>query len=850
MSLFSRSGFIAALVLFSVILWTCPAASKQQTPPPTRLASESRALLPIVVGTDAAPKCREAASALSTYLERISGAAFAVEEGDGSSGIVLGLPGDFDALPFDVSFDGGPFGREEYLLRSRPDGLWLLGATPLAARHAAWDVLYRLGYRQFFPGETWEVVPSVEEPTLQVDTREAPDYYARRIWYNWGMRWGYNREPYRHWSARNRVVRGFMLRSGHAYGRIIRANRETFKKHPEYYALVDGERKNRGGNTKFCVANPGLRKLVVDWAVRHVKAHPDVDSISLEPSDGGGWCQGQACKEMGSPSDRALTLANDAAEAINDLGLGDIYVGMYAYNEHSPPPHIEVHPKVIISVATGFIKGGLSLKEIMEGWREKGATLGIYDYFSVVAWDWNMPRSARAARPHNLAGRIRLFHDRGARFLDAESGDAWGPYGPGYYVAGRVMWDIREAGRVEAIIDDFLTRAFGPAKEPMAEFYHLITQDSSRRSNADIVGRMYRHIQRARELVADHPRVLARLDDLTLYARYVELYSAFASATGKAKKEAKKTVLRHIYRMRESMMVHSYGLWARLIGQKAAHTKDHPLKDDRPFSKEDIERIIQQGIERNKPVERGFEPVDYSRDLVPAADSLSLREVQPGNFPPRAQDTQNYYIWVDEGTETVHLKIRVKKVWANKPHEVKLYAVSDGEPELVDSSGVVKPDGRLYDVKLETAHAGLHRVVTRDGGDYTHVTWPEGMPVCAPSAPDTPAVAHHFRGPWTLYFYVPEGTEVIGGWARRVASWAPRISGTLVSPDGQVRHDFSMVEDGWFSVDVPEGQDGKLWKFNKNRGVRLLMTVPPYLARTGKELLLPAEVVGADAAGN
>jgi hypothetical protein len=55
------------------------------------------------------------------------------------------------------------------------------------------------------------------------------------------------------------------------------------------------------------------------------------------------------------------------------------------------------------------------------------------------------------------------------------------------------------------------------------------------------------------------------------------------------------------------------------------------------------------------------------------------------------------------------------------------------------------------------------------------------------------------------------------------------------------------AEEGWFNVPVPEGQDGKLWTLKNSRGQRLLMTVPPYLARNGQELLLPTEVVEADA---
>jgi hypothetical protein len=47
-------------------------------------------------------------------------------------------------------------------------------------------------------------------------------------------------------------------------------------------------------------------------------------------------------------------------------------------------------------------------------------------------------------------------------------------------------------------------------------------------------------------------------------------------------------------------------------------------------------------------------------------------------------------------------------------------------------------------------------------------------------------------------------------------------------------------------VPVEPGQDGRLWHFANSLGQRILLTVPPYLARDGRELLLPAEVVLAD----
>src|SRR5262249_32185937 len=95
-----------------------------------------------------------------------------------------------------------------------------------------------------------------------------------------------------------------------------------------------------------------------------------------------------------------------------------------------------------------------------------------------------------------------------------------------------------------------------------------------------------------------------------------------------------------------------------------------------------------------------------------------------------------------------------------------------------------------------------------------------------------------FHGRWSLYFYVPKGTKVIGGFASG--------QGNLLDPTGKKVHTFDGPP-GYFSIPVPAGQDGKGWMFATTGGRRLLMPVPPCLARAPKELLLPAEVVKADA---
>lgn len=817
-------------------VWTlCLVAGWSWAASGVALSRDRQALMSVIVSPAASAATRAVATDLAHYLSLLSGADFQVEPGDGSRGLVVGRPAEFGALPFAVAFADGPLDREDYLLRAAPTGLYLLGASDLAVSHAVWDLLYRLGYRQFFPGPTWECLPAPRDLAIAVDERCRPAFHARRIWYNWGL-WGYNDQPYRQWCARNRCIKGFDLNSGHAYEALIAAQRAEFDRHPEYLALVGGQRRTRGGDLKFCIANAGLRQLVAAHAVAWFQQHPAADSLSLEPSDGDNWCECGECARLGRVSNRVVILANEAAEALGRAGFGAKRIGLYAYNRHSAPPTVRVHPQVIVSATTAFIRDGFSFDQVVGGWQAQGATVGVYDYLSVVDWDWNLPRGAKGSRPREVAESLVKFHRQGARFYDAESGDCWGPAGLGYYTAARVLWDPAEAQRVDALREDFLTRAFGPAAEPMREFYRLLNVDTERRSPDDLLGRLFRQLAAARPLTTD-ARIQARLGDLLLYVRYAELYYAFAAGRG-----SRDDVARHAWRMRRTMLVHSYGLWCRLLDQRAALDPRHPLKDDRPFDRVELARLLADGVAHHEPVETGFVGVTYSQRLVPATP-LHLPTVPTGSFPTHPQDHQSYWLWVPEGDGRLTLTVRVQKVWANRLPKLSLFSPLHVTTDPLATDESYRPDGQERTLTLSTPYRGLHRLEAVDGGDYTRLRWPAGLPVTIESGIDTPGVTSHFRGPWSLCFYVPRGTRVVGGWASRIANWAPKVSGKLLDGDGHEVHDFGQGTDGWFKVPVAPGQDGRLWRFVDSQGQRLLMTVPPYLARNGEELLLPEEVV-------
>src|SRR5205807_7757495 len=137
------------------------------------------------------------------------------------------------------------------------------------------------------------------------------------------------------------------------------------------------------------------------------------------------------------------------------------------------------------------------------------------EYYSVNTWDRDLPGRSHGSNLAYLKTTIPHFHDKGARFLSAESSDNWGPNGLGYYLAARLLWDVGEAERTDAIIDDFLVRAFGTARAPMRDYFRLIDGAKPPLLSDDLVGRLYRLLADARKRT-DDPKMHARLDDLVL----------------------------------------------------------------------------------------------------------------------------------------------------------------------------------------------------------------------------------------------------------------------------------------------------------------------------------------------
>jgi len=279
-----------------------------------------------------------------------------------------------------------------------------------------------------------------------------------------------------------------------------------------------------------------------------------------------------------------------------------------------------------------------------------------------------------------------------------------------------------------------------------------LNADRSPRSNEDLLARMYRHVAAARELT-DDPAIRARLQDLALYTRYVELYLAYDDATGPARQAAMEQLLRFAYRIRHTLMISAHSTYTNLpyrdrsVSVPDQYAWDVPeernaWKSSEPFREEEITALLAAGIEAHRMTVLDFEPVPYSQELVPAAAALGLPEVPLGSFGSfRGRHTA--FTWFPPDQPELALRVTGGLIAHYRDRgNVRLALYSPDEvtlqPVAVDEH--VPPDGNEYPVVLRSPYRGLHRLEWSDGGDRTSIVWPEHQPLTMRSGRQLDAV--------------------------------------------------------------------------------------------------------------
>lgn len=837
-----------ALLLFGVpALLGCASFARQ--PRPFAIAEDGQPRCHILIEGEANAAREALAKELQHWLREATGATIPIGATPDSKGAIVLATGD------------ASLGPEGFAVRSEPGRLTLRGNTELGLQHAVYAFLEHVGCRWYFPDPVWTAVPKHPSLSVSVNVRASPAFGYRRIWYGWGARTKKLADDYTAWMRRNRQFGAFQTDCGHAWERYVPAR--EFEKHPDWFGLVKGVRKPM----QLCTSNPEVERRVIEGVLAAFRKEPGRNMVSVDPNDGGGYCECERCAALGSASDRAFLLASNVARAVRKE-FPDKWVGLYAYAFHCEPPRTPFAPGVYVQVTTGFRYTKLSFDEQVTAFRKLGARLGVYDYFSVYPWDWDMPGKAKGSRVYELAESIRHYRDLGLSTYDAESSCNWGPNGLGYWVASKLMWQPESDAK--ALMSDFCTRAFGKAAEPMRRLYERWAHGE--RFAARGLKLALLDLQEAYALEAD-AAVRARLDRVAMYLHWLRLSLDYDRAVRDAQPDAikasAKALIVYSRRLLDTGLIHAYPLleseWFKHRFGALLKLKDFDPKEAEAWKKErtDIPSAEETAQLFASDVKRfeGLAAVEILRRNPAVAETLvSLAAHRP----------EAVKAWGEVPRSPLCVESGIHHFVGKKGERLRLTFTPFDGGHTVDGHWVLRRVGAAAvvaegDIKAEKGKpAAMEATLPADGVyalDPGTGFWKtaelgfEARPLSVwagradePGKPRSKEFRLWLpRANQPLYFYVPKATERLVLGFPSVGQAATAV--TVRMADGKVILEDKQVASGdQVSVRVPPEARGAVLALSiaSLRCVVELYNVPPWLARHPRELLVPREVVESE----
>ena len=218
-------------------------------------------------------------------------------------------------------------------------------------------------------------------------------------------------------------------------------------------------------SAKWDISNPGFVSLFIKDRVeafqKMKQKFPDRNLISVEPADGGGDCECDNCKKMGSVSDRDFYLANKVAEAIKERWPAS-GVSLYAYNTHAAPPHIALQPNVFVLVIPYRFQNLTDPGVLLKKWSEITGNVGVYDYWSPTDIALDIPLFRYLQQ---LPEKYDLWHRLGLEGFVLETGYNKFNNALAFYFFSRMIW-FGETD-VVGMLKKFCDENFGKASPVM-----------------------------------------------------------------------------------------------------------------------------------------------------------------------------------------------------------------------------------------------------------------------------------------------------------------------------------------------------------------------------------------------
>jgi len=397
----------------------------------------------------------------------------------------------------DVGFDTHEFGEEDFRIVVRSDNIAIAGQPQARARGTLYGVYTFL---EDYVGVRFLTVDHTYVPAIGTWRVVGPldRFYHPPLRFRWSYYGETNRNPA--FASRIRVNtvtddKKLGGKSGlnlinHSFHRHL-SSQKYGKEHPEYFALVEGERKLEigGGGPELCLTNPDVLRIVTDSVLDALRKNPGMANISVSQNDNNKYCRCRRCagidEQEGTPMGSLLTFVNAVADEVVKE-YPDVMVGTLSYwYSRKPPKTIKPRPNVQIQLCSieccvlhpvndPKCRKNAQFCQDLADWGRICGNISIWNYNTNFS-NYLLPCPNLRVIESNIRyfvanNAMGIFMQAAGNALGAELSDLRN------YVMANLLWDPTESG--EKLVNEFLDLHYGRGAEPIRRFINLTHENA------------------------------------------------------------------------------------------------------------------------------------------------------------------------------------------------------------------------------------------------------------------------------------------------------------------------------------------------------------------------------------
>ncbi len=372
--------------------------------------------------------------------------------------------------------------EESFHYYNNGPNIYITGGKVRGTMYGVFEFLEReLGCRWYSP--TVSVTPKRNEfKFVWFDRAEKPGIRVRNDFYFEAF------DPI--WATRNKMngAMGYRQQPGgvESYWSVhtfypLMPPEEFYKKHPEYYSLIDGKRIFE--RAQLCLTNPDVLRIMTERIRKRMRESPEYLIYDVSQNDWYNPCQCDKCqaivKAKGGESGLIIWFVNQVAEAV-EKDFPDKFIGTLAYQyTRTPPKNISPRHNVVVrlcSIECCFAHDFKSCPENqsflqdLKGWSAIAPHMYIWDYV-VNFGHYVMPypnfrvlqSNIQSFRDNHAIGIMEqaAYQSRGGEFSELRA-----------YLISKLLWNPE--CNTDDVINDFMYGYYGRAGKFIRQYFDLL----------------------------------------------------------------------------------------------------------------------------------------------------------------------------------------------------------------------------------------------------------------------------------------------------------------------------------------------------------------------------------------